>query len=467
MTRAGCRLGALWISLAACTVTKPEPAASGAWRGPGEVPPNVLLVVIDTLGADHVDGLPPDARATPELDRFAAGGVAFRRAYSTASWTQPAVASLMTSKMPSNHGVLRLLDSLPQDQRTLAEHFHARGYRTAAVVSHILVGRRFGGGKGFDAFDESPVGDHLKVTSDKVSDAAIRELTRLARERFFLFVHYFDPHYVYNHHPAFDRTSWYKGPLRPAMDIWALLDSRPRLRAEDERYLLELYREEVAFTDAQLGRVFAALRTLGIERNTLVVVTADHGEEFNRHGWIGHTKNLYDDVLHVPLVVSFPGRLAARRIEAPVSLLDVAPTVLDLAGIAAVPGGFEGLSLADCAAGGRCPGQERELLAEVSFGMQPDDPPRFAEKVAFKTALRVGDRKLIHDLLARRWELFDRAADPLELSNLAAAGRAEESKLRARLLAWEGARRAPRASGDIVRPGPEDIERLRALGYVH
>jgi len=464
--RAVCGVAALWIPLAACTVQGPEPAPPAGGRGPAEASPNVLLVVIDTLGADHVDGLPPGARATPEIDRLAAGGVAFQRAYSTAPWTQPAVASLMTSKMPSSHGVLGLMDSVPADQRTLPEHFRAHGYRTAAVVSHILVGRRFGWGKGFEAFDESPVGDHGSITSDKVSDAAIRELTRLARERFFLFVHYFDPHYVYNHHPAFDRTSGYKGKLRPAMDIWALLDSRPRLRAEDERYLLGLYREEAAFTDAQLGRVLAALRTLGIEGNTLVVVTADHGEEFNRHGWIGHTKNLYDDVLRVPLVLSFPGRLAARRIEAPVSLLDVAPTLLDLAGVAGFPGGFEGVSLADCAAGGPCPGRERELLAEVSFGMQPGDPPRFAEKVAFKTALRVGDRKLIHDLIAGRFELYDLAADPLELSNLAGAGRGEEPKLRARLLAWEGARRPPRASGDTVRPGPEDIERLRALGYV-
>ena len=188
---------------------KPEPAPSATRHSPAEARPNVLLVVIDTLGADHVDGLPPGTRATPEMDRLAAGGVAFQRAYSTAPWTQPAVASLMTSKMPSSHGVLRLMDSVPRDQRTLPEHFHAHGFRTAAIVSHILVGRRFGWGKGFDAFDESPVGTTVRSrpTSQR---RRIRELS-ISRGALLPVLHYFDPHYVYNHHPAFDRTSGYKG----------------------------------------------------------------------------------------------------------------------------------------------------------------------------------------------------------------------------------------------------------------
>lgn len=457
MPKSAALLGASVFLLAACTAPRP----GGAPRGP-----NVLLVVIDTLGADHVDRLPPDLRATREIDRLAAGAVTFQRAYTTAPWTQPSVTSLMTSKMPSRHGVLRLLDKVPPELQTLPEHFHAHGFRTAAVVSHTLLGRRFGWGEGFDSFDESPTGDHASVTSHKVTDAAIRMLTGLARQRFFLFVHYFDPHYVYNHHPEFDRTSWYTGTLRPAMDIWDLLGMRPQLRPEDERYLLELYREEAAFTDAHLGRLLAALRSLGLEGNTLVAVTADHGEEFNRHGWIGHTKNLYDDVLRVPLVLSLPGRLVPRRVEAPVSLLDVAPTLLELAGIAGVSAGFEGLSIAGCAEGGPCPAPDRELLAEVSFGMQPDDPPRFAEKVAFKTALRVGRRKLVHDLLVQRFELYDTDADPAEASNLAGAGGEEETRLRARLRAWEDARPAPRAPGNAVRPDPQVLERLRALGYV-
>lgn len=454
----GVALGAWTFLLAACTTPDPAPPQSR---------PNVLLVVIDTLGADHVDRLPPDERATPEMDRLAAGGVAFERAYTTAPWTQPAVTSLMTSKMPSSHGVLRLLDKVPPGLETLPERFHDQGFRTAAVVSHTLLGRQFGWGQGYDSFDESAVGDHSSVTSHRVTDAAIRVLHDLSRQRFFLFVHYFDPHYVFNHHPELDRTSWYEGKLRPAMDIWDLLGMRSRLRPEDERYLLELYREEAAYTDLHLGRLLATLRSLGLEGNTLVAVTADHGEEFNRHGWIGHTKNLYDDVLRVPLVLSLPGRLAPRRVDAPVSLLDLAPTLLDLAGIGGVSAGFEGVSLAACAGGGPCPAPDRELRAEVSFGMEPDDPPRFAEKVAFKTALRAGNRKLLHDLLLDRFELYDTQADPAESSNLAGAGGGEEERLRARLRAWEDSRPRPRAAGTTVSPDPEVLERLKAMGYIH
>jgi arylsulfatase A-like enzyme len=484
--------------------------ALAAWAGcsgsgRGGLPPleelNVLLVVIDTLGAEHVSCLGPSIGppTTPALDRLAAGGVLFDRAYSPAPWTQPAVASLFTGEMPSSHRVLRLFDRLDPAETTLAERLAGRGFATAGVVSHELLDSRYGFDQGFAHFDASAAGGHRTVSSPEVTAKALGWLDRWlgggearegagGRPPFFLFVHYFDPHYVYLHHERFSRTRGYGGPLTPGMDIWALRDARAALTPADVGYLRDLYREEVAFTDFHLGRLLAGLRQRGLERDTLVVVTADHGEELMRHGWIGHTRTLYDELLRVPLVVSLPGRIAPRRVEEPVSLVDLVPTLLELSGRAEQPAEVEegrpaGISLVPALTGGAPPPADRDLFAEVSFATRADDPAKFAEKTAFKTAVLSGPWKLVHDLAGGSWQLYDRRSDPEELHDLApaagapAAGGADggESepatralrRLQRRLAAWERERGgAPDRATSAVDPSAEELERLRALGYL-
>jgi arylsulfatase A-like enzyme len=425
---------------------------------------NVLVLLVDTLGAEHV-GYVSGGDCTPNLDRLAREGAAFRRAYAPAPWTQPSLASLYTGQMPSRHGVQRLFDQLAPAHDTLAERMEARGFETAGVTSNELAGARYGFAQGFRHYDESPVGGHDAITSHRVTDAAIRWLAaRRGEKPFFLFVHYFDPHYAFQHHAAHDRTSGYRGWLRPGMDVWELLDARERLAPDDVAYLVGLYREEVAYTDAHVGRLLEHLRSSGLERSTLVVLLADHGEEFMRHGWIGHTRTLYDELLHVPLVVRLPGRIAPRVIDEPVSLLDVLPTLMALSEQPDRDAGWEGVSLAPALFEGAALAADRELLAEVSFAPGPKDAPKFAEKTAFKTALLRGPLKLVHDLLADRFALFDRGADPEELRDLWGA-RPEQDALRERLLAWERERPAGREGAPLV-PTDEEAARLRALGYL-
>lgn len=516
----------VWLAVVGSAVACGGPSDSGSSSAGSRATaarPSLLLVVIDTLGAEHVGHLglgvpgsaafvaPPEPSPTPRLDALAARGVAFRRAYSPAPWTQPAVASLLTARMPSEHGLVRLFGRLDGELPSLGERLRDAGWATAGVISHELLGARHGFDRGFDAWDESAVGGHRAVTSGRVTAAALRWLDdeRPADRPFFLLVHYFDPHYVYRHHPEHDRTAGYGGPLVPGMGIWALRDllsggrhgGRPRLTGADAGYLTGLYQEETAYTDAALGRLLDGLEARGLAAGTWVAVTADHGEEFMRHGWIGHTRTLYDELLRVPLVIAPPARLghgaagegaaAGTVVDEPVSLADLAPTLVELMGAgewppaAAAPrepggeNGFRPLSLAPLVAGGpdsplRGRLAERDLFAEVSFVHPKEDPEgdgrgpaSHAENDAFQTAIVAGPLKLIHDLAGGGWQLYDLAADPAEISDLAGSGHPAERDLRRRLLAWERARSGPAgAAADLLVPTDEERERLRALGYL-
>jgi arylsulfatase A-like enzyme len=364
--------------------------------------------------------------------------------------------------MPSSHGVTNPQTLLAPEQETLAELLEIRGYETGAIVSNLIINRERGFAQGFDDFDESLIG--RRKSSRKVSDLAIHWLRKKADSKFFLFVHYYDPHYPYIHHPRFDRTSGYQGAVLPEGDIWELRDAGPSFSEQDLSHLVGRYHEEIAFTDDHIGRVLDELRVQGLYDRTIILVVADHGEELMDHGWIGHTRTLYEELLHVPMILRVGNAVQPRRLEMPVSLLDVMPTLRALAGDRGEDR-TQGISLVPYLFGGLEPDRQRSLFAEVSFRFSrpPDDT-----KTTFKTSLLADGYKTIHDLPTDSWEIYDLAADPEEKNNLAGSGHAAEAELRRRLLAWETSRTSV-AEGESSRsfePSPQDIERLRALGYV-
>jgi len=431
---------------------------------------NVVLIVIDTLGAKHLGCYEPGLSTSPNIDRLARNGALFSKAYTTSPWTEPAVASLFTSLMPSDCEMLFMFDYLDTEHETLAELMRARGKRTASVVSHFLVGARYGFDQGFERRSEEPVGDYTAITSQKVTDLALRRLEWLQEEDFFLFVHYFDPHFFYNHHPQFDRTTGYSGQLETGMARGQLREVRHNLSQTDLDFLVGLYREEIAFVDEQVGRLLRRLEVLGLSENTLVILTADHGEAFMEHDWIGHTRNLYDELLHVPLILSLPGSLEPVTVDAPVSLLDVVPTLLALSHEPETEAGWQGQSLLGHLAGAEAADAlDRDLFAEVSF-MQPADWPAVSdeEKTAFFTTLRADQLKLIHDIKQDRFELYDLAGDPGERNDLAPAGHSALFELQRRLSAWESERVKTWDSNleSMQEADPAVIERIRSLGYL-
>ncbi len=305
-----------------------------------------MLIVIDTLRRDHLGCYGAQRETSPAIDAFAAHAVRFERAYTTAPWTQPAVASMLTGLYPSGHGLKRpgrLSGTIP----TLAERLGDAGYATAAVVSHTLLKRRHGFDRGFERWDESPAAFPVRdSTSDAVTQAAQLALAALAADArpFFLLVHYFDPHYEYLRHPDVGFAAPRAGRLDGSQSVAELRAMVP-LRNDERELLTALYDEEIRHTDAAVGRLLDALAASGRAENALIVLTADHGEEFQERGWIGHTNSLYDELMRVPLIVRPPGGAGAPAdVDALVSLVSLTPTVLDYAGVRAEPAAASGRS---------------------------------------------------------------------------------------------------------------------------
>ena len=400
--------------------------------------PNVLLLTVDTLRADMTEPYGDAAPISPALQELAAGAVVFEEAWSGSSWTLPSLASLHTGLHSSVHGAWQFSDVLGWDFDTLAERLTAAGWDTAAVVNHVFLGRKHGLNQGFVHYDDELVEDfgksHEAITSDTVSDRGIAWLEAKASaddgRPWFLWLHYFDPHEVYQRH---DRYA-------------------PTFGDETD---LERYRGEIAWTDEHLGRVLASLETLGLAEDTVVVLTADHGEEWEEHGGLGHGHTLYGELVRVPLVIRAPGVEPARIAER-VSTLDVAPTVLKLTGVEPLSG-TGGRSLGALLDGRE--GRRGPILTEVGRSE--------AKRMA---AIGDGRWKLLWHEHDNEAELFDLETDPGEQRDVAALHPDEVERLFELLLATRKAaiETAPLLADETARAslGAAERQALADLGYV-
>ncbi len=466
-----------------------EAPAVGAPHAGG---PNVLVISIDTLRADHLGSYGGTWGLTPSLDRLAADGVRCREAITSAPWTLPAVGSLMTARYPRHHGAGQLTNrrdplgrsALPPDAWTLATALHADGYRTHAVVTNPYLALRYGFGQGFDGYENLTIESEYFVASrdttatrllewiapaavigdrgDTVSARATRWLERTGTSGpFFLWLHYIDPHPPYSRagvtrHKSFRGDSLLGAQAAPVADLTLTSTDAARLRSGELRLtepekdaVRGLYRDEVASVDAAVGRVLDTLDRLGLGERTLVVVVSDHGEEFWEHGGVEHGHTVYEELVHVPLLMRWPGHLPAGKVVEPVvRMTDVAPTILDLLGLPPAPAadGFTMMPLVR--------GEESAPRVALVENML------FAEE---RVGLRTPDRKYV------RWdtgkeEAYDLVADPVELRDLAAVGPLVTPlrDLHAELEKTLGSRTVTAAAP----PRPATAASLRALGYV-
>ncbi|PYR28263.1 MAG: hypothetical protein DMF98_03410, partial [Acidobacteria bacterium] len=276
---------------------------------------NLLLITIDTLRADHVGAYGAPTGATPVLDALASRGVRFDQVQTAAPLTAPSHATILTGQYPPSHGVRgNVVFTLDATHLTLATRLKARGYRTAAFVGAYPVAAAFGFAQGFDVFDEefhetSPIDQGAERRANEVADAAMRWLALdTGRENrqapFFAWLHFYDPHAPYD-------------PPKPFAERFA---GRP-------------YDGEIAFTDAQIGRIFDALRASGHDQDTVVMVLADHGEGLGDHRELTHAVLIYQSTMRVPFIVAGPGVQRGRVVRARVATVDVVPTALSTLGI--------------------------------------------------------------------------------------------------------------------------------------
>lgn len=430
---------------------------------------HVILIAVDTLNAHHLGAYGAEKSPSPNLDKLAAEGVVFERAYSPSSWTKPTFSSIFTGLYPSVHGVTSFDKALPGEFYTLGEFFKDNGFSTGGVISHILLQSKFGYNQGFDYYGISFEGKkgfkaiHADISSEKVTDLAIDWLkNQVQGERpIFLFAHYFDPHNNYYHHPKFDRTSWYKGQIASGMDFNYLNSIVPSMSSDDKKALRGFYDEEVSFTDHNIGRLLDYLEEAGIRDETLIIFTADHGEELSERGAVGHTKNLYDELTRVPLVFNLPSKIKSRRVPEPVSTIDIFPTVLGMLGKESKVE-MAGKDLSGIVSHSEEAPEHRQIFSEVDYNA--------GRIVAHKLSVVEGQYKLILDKDKKTYELFNLATDPKETKNLAQSEEAVLSRLSSAIKGFQ-ARYQMRSAGAEKAETPKEeskdnLEQLKSLGYL-
>lgn len=424
----------------------------------GEREPDVVVIVVDTTRADRLGVYGHTRPTSPNLDAFAAESVVYDRAWSTASWTLPAHASLLTGQYPTAHGahITPFTDAtstgdnpahLREDATTLAELLTGRGYRAAAFAGAGWLAPEFGLMQGYEVRDAV---NNRTIPAEQITNRAIRWLSGVPREQpVHLLLNYFDPHFPHDPKPPYDR--WAKDRAHvPTLGLGDIFGKDPP-SPEQLAKMLDLYDGEIAYMDHHIGRLLGALREQGRFDDALIVVIADHGELFGEHGDSGHGAWLWEELVRIPLIVHYPGgRGAGTREDAMVSTVDVLRWIGDELGLA-LPDDVHGL-----------PVGEREVVLAQEF------PNALFVKLG-------GDRmdrdlvggvrwpwKLIASDRGERW-LFRLDEDPRELDAV------DDEATTARLLEQVD---ALQGSIDVAEPGaprelsPEAEAHLRELGYL-
>lgn len=448
------------------------PASSSATRPPRR--PDVVLISLDTLRCDALGPWrrPGQPSVTPRLDALAAEGIVFADAYAPMPWTLSSHMSMLTGLDPDVHGVLTEGSVLSRRITTLPETLHRLGYLTLGLATANWLDGAYGFDRGFDFYRLLAGGLRPARVVDVGAAALLRGRDPADRRPLFLFLHYYDAHSDFadegNRLPYFVAPELLPAGLDPSRFCHQgrcatefLTDvnrGRVRLGAAELAAVAALYEGGVRGLDADLGALFDFLRQRGTWDDALVIVTADHGEEFLEHGKVLHDQG-YRETARVPLLVKLPrGERAGTRVEAPVGTVELAATVL--AYLEAAPESeIEG----------------RDLLAVAAAGDEAVDRPiltRGRERPRPRYFLRTRDRTLVFDPRSRRTELYDLAADPGESEDLA-AGRPREVAALARQLA-EALRGEEELAARLGAPADQaevldakQREALKALGYLH
>lgn len=452
-----------------------------------EAPPSVLLVVVDTLRADHVGAMrsagSPRPSSTPRLDRFAEGAAVFRRASTPAPFTMPAMASAMTGAWPDRTGVIAHEPGLTLGSwkgATLAESARRAGLATAAVVANPWLARGGTGfDRGFDLFSRVYRSGQAPGASSAtaVTDEAIRLLDGMAGRRFLMWVHYFDPHMPYTPPARFAEAAGASPPPSRVMaDFGAEGRDLARVYAaegysrDDIEQARRLYEGEVRYVDDEIGRLLAHLDGLGLAAGTVVVVASDHGEALGEHGlYFAHDYTLHEELLRTPLLMKGPGIRAGTRDDA-VSLVDLAPTLCRVARL----GCDDAIDGHDLFA---APDPRRPLFAAAT--------PRRSKGTPFPaldvdgpqgrwTMILQGGTKLVRmpSSQGTRFAMYDLDRDPGERHDLVANGGADagaRQELARKLDAWSAkmdAARPPSPAHPHRRRRMRDENALRSLGYL-
>jgi arylsulfatase A-like enzyme len=457
-----------WLMLAATI------SGGALWAAPKNPElPNILLITVDTLRADHLSCYGYARKTSPYIDGLARDGTRFSRAYTSIPLTGPAHLSLFTGRYPQETGVRRNGVALPDNRAviTLPQILRGHGYQTGAFVSSWpLLGRLTHLDRYFNSYDETMNRSYQIFNSSRyaedVTPPALTWLHKHANKKkpFFLWVHYFDPHEPYIYRTDFDPPDVDSAhPYKPPEDG----DMRERMRNYDS---------EIYYADHNIGKLLAALDSMHVKNSTMVVLVADHGESLGQHDYVGHGRHVYEGIIHIPFIVRYPGHVkAGQTIDTPVSIIDVMPTIVDLSvknvvvAKKKVPIVFSGRSLANSLETGEK--STDRWIYYVTFPGKKGYAPQWLSWVWVhneELPLRFGRidhfSKMTWDPTEKKLSLYDLQADPHEnharvVAENSPTYEADTSELRK----WFS-RTQTRAAEQKLSPRDEEV--LKSLGYV-
>ncbi len=421
--------------------------------------PNVILIGIDTLRADHLSCYGYKRKTTPFIDEFAKESVVFENAFSTTSWTLPSFMSILTGLYLSSHKVVTPENKLHSSFITLAEIFKNQGYKTAGFVSAPFLKKNFGFVQGFDVYNEatsSPthIESHKDITSPQITKLVLNWLHKNKNKRFFLFIHYWDPHYDYIPPPPYDKIfdPYYTGTI-DGTDIENSKKIHPGMDERDLQHIIALYDGEIRWTDFHIGKLFSELKRLNLYKNTLIIIVADHGEEFLEHNGKGHRRTLYNEVIHVPLILKLPYSSKNKYVKSPVSTIDILPTILEVLNITP-PVEIEGKSLLLYIHADK-ENFDREIYSELY------------EERKEKIALIYYPYKLIYNISFKKFEMYNIQKDAFEKKNLINVFPQIANRLRGKLFDWYKSRIFNTSKTSKTKLDEETLQQLKSLGYLH
>lgn len=416
--------------------------------------PNVILIIVDTLRADHLSTYGYERETSPVIDAFADENLKFTLAMATAPWTAPSVASIFTGLYPTAHGVGGHIGPdeaedgrakaaiLHESFETLAEALGRNGYVTAGITGNAWVADYLGFAQGFDEFitlDDRPA-NHINFYSMKLIKAFTEQ-----SQPFLLFVHYMDPHKPYD--PPYDSPVEFREPLRET----------PHVPSQARH--IDLYDAEIGYVDSQIGKLFEQLRDRGLYRDAVIVLVSDHGEQFREHGEIGHGQNVFNYHLHVPLILKAPG--LQGRVNEVVSIMDIYPTILELTRTSPA-GEYQGVSLLQS---GQTP--RTGVLSESTRGRNHKSFTRSDGKKLI-LAFDADDNDVVDE--AQELEpvgLFDIAVDYNEKSSIQEDDGLMNAMRSAFYAAYrDSVKRRLVGKAQDVDLKPESVRELKALGYL-
>lgn len=430
--------------------------------------PNVIVIVSDALRADHLGCYGYNRDTSPNIDRFASESLLFESAWANSSWTKPSVGSIFTSLLPHQHRALYWSSILERTKMTMAEVLKNLGYRTYGIQANPVLSKAYGYDQGFDYYKQIDF-----ARAEKITQEFLRSVKYNRRRPFFAYLHYYDTHVPYdapevfgekfgvNSHQLFKPGKFKTIEVR-LLNLLGLPD-------EDKKSLINLYDAAINYVDYNFKFVLDSLAEAGILDKTIIVFTSDHGEEFWEHGNFDHGHTLYEELLRVPLIIGWPGKIRAERIKSKVQLIDLLPIIIQSSGISLKKNNTVKLNLAEIISNKR-----EDIFAE---GILLGDYKRAIINNNWKLIENSGyinqDTLGLYGDLTRyvipkyhfSYELYNLGNDPDEKNNLIEKENEEFIKLRAKMRRYRVTLEGPNKKIEIDRN--KKLEDLRSLGYIH